>query len=99
MMKSLVKQMSKIKNYQKDSEVLKALGHPLRLRMIAGLISHGECNVKLIVEELKIPQSTVSQHLSILKSKEIIEARKEGVKTCYRVIDRRVCDIIRILEK
>jgi ArsR family transcriptional regulator len=91
--------MSKIKNYQKDSDVLKALGHPLRLKIIVGLISHGECNVKLIVEELKIPQSTASQHLGILKSKEIIESRKEGVKTCYRVVDQRVYDIIRILER
>ena len=89
----------KIKDYQKDSEVLKALGHPLRLRIIDGLISQGECNVKLIVEELKMPQATVSQHLGILKNTKIIESRKEGVKTCYRVVDQRVCDIIRILKE
>ena len=91
--------MNKIKDYQKDSEVLKALGHPVRLRIITGLVRHGECNVNLIVEELQIPQSTISQHLGILKSKGIIEARKEGVKTCYRVVDQRVYDIIRILAK
>lgn len=89
----------KIKDYRKDSEVLKALGHPIRLRIIDGLISHGECNVKLIVEELKMPQSTVSQHLGVLKNNEIIESRKEGIKTCYRVADQRVCDIIRILKQ
>ena len=86
-------------DYKKDSQVLKVLGHPTRLKIVVGLIKHGECNVNLIVEELKIPQSTVSQHLGILKSQEIIESRKEGVKTCYRVVDRRVHEIIKILEK
>ncbi len=90
--------MSKIKNYQKDSELLKVLGHPIRLKIVEGLINEGECNVNLIVEKLKIPQSTASQHLGLLRSRDIIEPRKEGVKTCYRVVDQRVHDIIRILE-
>ena len=46
-------------DYKKDSQVLKVLGHPTRLKIVVGLIKHGECNVNLIVEELKIPQSTV----------------------------------------
>ena len=89
--------MTEIKNYQKDSELLKVLGHPVRLKMVEGLINQGECNVKLMVEKLNIPQSTASQHLGLLRSQEIIEPRKEGVKTCYRVIDSRVQDIIKIL--
>lgn len=91
--------MSEIKDYQRDSELLKVLGHPIRLKIVVGLIKHGECNVKLMVEELKIPQSTASQHLGLLKSREIIESRKEGVKTCYRVVDQRVHEIIKILER
>ena len=59
-------------NFKEDSEILKALGHPVRLKMMCGLISNNECNVNKIVEELKIPQSTVSQHLSVLKNSGII---------------------------
>ncbi len=91
--------MSKSIDFQKDSEILKALGHPIRLRMIVGLIKHDECNVNMMVDELNIPQSTVSQHLGVLKNRGIIHPRKEGVKTCYSVIDNRVREIIEILTK
>jgi ArsR family transcriptional regulator len=84
-------------NFDKDSDILKALGHPVRLRMVCGLLRGDECNVNKMVEELCLPQSTVSQHLGILKSRGIIEPRKDGVKTCYHVIDERVKEIVDIL--
>lgn len=84
-------------NYEKESEILKALGHPIRLRMAEGLMRN-ECNVNKIVNALGIPQSTASQHLGILKSKGIVIARKEGVKTCYQVVDKRVKKILIMLK-
>ena len=83
--------------YQKISETLKAIAHPVRLRIVQGLMVN-ECNVGTIVKKLGLPQSTVSQHLSILKSRGIITPRKEGVKTCYVVVDMYVRGIIGILE-
>ena len=83
-------------DYEKESEILKALGHPIRLKMVEGLINN-ECNVNKIVDVLNIPQSTASQHLGILKSRGIVIARKEGVRTCYRVVDKRVRSIVQIL--
>lgn len=83
-------------NYEKDSDILKALGHPIRLRIVEGLIHHDECNVNTIVEELKLPQSTISQHLKLLKNAGIITPRNDGVKKCYRVIDERTKEIIKI---
>ena len=85
-------------NYEKESEVLKALGHPIRLRMIEGLLNN-ECNVNKIMDVLNIPQSTASQHLGILKNKGIVMARKEGVRTCYKVIDERVREILNIFKR
>ncbi len=90
--------MSKSIDFNKDSEILKAIGHPVRLKMICGLITEYECNVTKMVRKLGLPQSTVSQHLAILKNKGIIKPRKNGVKTCYDVIDKRVQDIIKILK-
>lgn len=84
--------------YEKDGELLKALGHPVRLRMVEGLLNH-ECNVNKIAGVLKLPQSTVSQHLSILKSRGIVQMRKDGVKTCYRVVDARVSGLMKVLKK
>ncbi|MDD4956869.1 MAG: metalloregulator ArsR/SmtB family transcription factor [Candidatus Omnitrophica bacterium] len=82
---------------EKDSDILKAMAHPVRLRMIRGLLAH-ECNVNSIVGELGLPQSTVSQHLAILKSRGIIAAKKDGVRTCYRVIDKRVAALVKVLD-
>ena len=87
-----------IADYTIQSELLKALAHPVRLRMVEGLISN-ECNVNKIVDKLKLPQSTVSQHLSILKSRGVVKARKEGLKSCYKVVNPEVLEIVRILGK
>jgi len=83
-------------NYEKVSETLKALAHPARLKMVAGLIKN-ECNVGHIQKVLGLPQSTISQHLRVLKNAGIIKGRREGNKTCYRVIDERVRKIIEII--
>ena len=81
---------------QELSEILKALGHPARLKIVEGLILH-PCNVSEIVEGLGLPQSTVSQHLGVLKNHGIISPRKEGVQTCYLVSDKRVRRIVKML--
>jgi ArsR family transcriptional regulator, arsenate/arsenite/antimonite-responsive transcriptional repressor len=91
--------LSRSINIKHDSDILKALGHPVRLKMVFGLIENYECNVNKMVEELKLPQSTVSQHLAILKNKGIIAFRKEGVKACYKVVDKKVLQIIELLKK
>ena len=86
------------KKYLKYSEVFKALGHPVRLKIVDGLLSH-TCNVGEIVEGLGLPQSTVSQHLGILRNRGIITPEKYGVKTCYMVSDPKVRRIIDCLNK
>jgi ArsR family transcriptional regulator, arsenate/arsenite/antimonite-responsive transcriptional repressor len=85
------------RDYEKDSEMLKALGHPARLKMVQGLLQGDECNVGKIVRRLKIPQSTASQHLKVLKNTGVIAFRKEGVQVCYRVVNERARKIIDIL--
>jgi len=80
-------------NYEKVGETLKALAHPARLKMVAGLLQD-ECNVAQIQKVLGLPQSTISQHLRTLKNAGIIKGRKEGTKICYRVIDVRVRKIV-----
>lgn len=85
-------------DFEKNSDILKALGHPVRLQIVAGLSSGSECNVNTIVEKLNIPQSTVSQHLGILKSRGILTCRKKGVETCYFLADERIKKILADLE-
>ena len=85
-------------NYEKVSETLKALSHPARLKMVVGLLKD-ECNVAQIQKVLGLPQSTISQHLRVLKNADIIKGRREGTKTCYRVIDARVRKIVQMIKR
>lgn len=75
----------KEQDFTRESEILKVLGHPVRLKIVAGLMSQS-CNVKKIWECLGLPQATVSQHLALLKNKDIISGRREGVEVFYQVI-------------
>ena len=72
------------RQYASEAEVLKILGHPIRLKIVAGLCTQ-ECNVKHIWECLGLPQATVSQHLALLKNKGIIVGKREGVEVHYSV--------------
>jgi len=88
--------------YRDESELLKAFAHPVRLQIIEllllGLHIEG-CSVNSIQKKLGIPQSTISQHLQILRNKGIIDGSKTGVQVCYKVIDKRVVKILQILKK
>jgi ArsR family transcriptional regulator len=82
--------------YDREAEILKVLGHPVRLKIVAGLLSEA-CNVKKIWECLGLPQATVSQHLALLKNKGIIEGRRNGVAVYYSVVSVRARQIIEAL--
>lgn len=87
----------KDKVYSKEAEILKVLGHPIRLKIVAGLCTR-ECNVKHIWECLGLPQATVSQHLALLKNKGIIEGTREGVEVHYAVVSPLVRRLMEIIE-
>lgn len=75
------------------AEILKVLGHPLRLCIVAGLLGK-ECNVSTMQECVQLPQPVISQHLAILKSKGIIKGERRGKEIVYGVSDPRVKGII-----
>ena len=83
---------------EKLAEILKALGHPTRVKIVKYLADGEKC-VKEIWQEIGVPQPTVSQHINILKNAGIISYRKDGVKTCYRVEMPVVIEILKLLEK
>jgi len=83
----------KDKKFISEADVLKVLGHPIRLKIVAGLCTR-ECNVKHIWECLGLPQATVSQHLALLKNKGIIEGKRDGVEVHYSVVNELAKKII-----
>jgi ArsR family transcriptional regulator len=84
--------------YEQTSTVLKALAHPDRLTIVAGVMKN-ECNVGEIQENLGLPQSTVSQHLRILRDAGVIKGRNEGTKRCYKVINDLARTIVTHMEE
>ena len=50
-------------NIEEYAEILKALGHPVRLKIVCGLMRKDNCSVNIMAEKLNISQPVVSQHL------------------------------------
>ncbi|GAA3330652.1 hypothetical protein GCM10020331_084090 [Ectobacillus funiculus] len=62
------------------------------------MITNGPTNVTSMYEEFKMPQSTISQHLSKLKSaKKIISGTRKGLEIYYEVVDDRAKSILSTL--
>lgn len=61
----------------------KALGHPARVRIMRLLTRRSTCICGDIVEELDLAQSTVSQHLKVLKDAGLIRGEVDGPRVCY----------------
>ena len=63
----------------------KALGHPARVQIVRFLLSRDSCMCGDIVEHLPLAQSTVSQHLKMLKDSGLIRGTIDGPRICYCV--------------
>lgn len=62
-----------------------ALAHPVRVRIVRILLQRETCICGEIVDEIPLAQSTVSQHLKILKESGIVQGEIDGPKVCYCV--------------
>ncbi len=60
-----------------------AVAHPARVRILRLLISRQTCVCGEIVDQLPLAQSTVSQHLKILKQSGLVQGEVDGPKVCY----------------
>jgi ArsR family transcriptional regulator len=74
--------------------MLKALGHPARLHIIQFLSTVTTCFCGDIVQQLPLAQSTVSQHLKILKEAGLVQGEIDGPRTCYW-LDRNALAIVK----
>lgn len=60
-----------------------ALAHPARVRIVRVLLSRTSCMCGEIVDEMPLAQSTVSQHLKILKETGLVQGEIDGPRVCY----------------
>lgn len=89
--------MTQDKDIDRASRSLKAMSHPLRLKILCTL-GDQEVSVQDIVDSVGTSQSNISQHLAILRDKGILAARKDANKVFYRVSDHRTLRLISMMQ-
>ena len=72
-------------NAERLANMLKALGNPVRFQIMQTLAERQACITGEIVETTPLAQSTVSQHLKVLREAGLIRGEIEGPATCYCV--------------
>ncbi|PIQ81573.1 MAG: transcriptional regulator [Candidatus Omnitrophica bacterium CG11_big_fil_rev_8_21_14_0_20_64_10] len=80
--------------YKIKADFLKALSHPVRLKIIEAL-KHGERSVGSLVKELGVEQSSLSRHLLALRDAGILQSRQERTTVYYSIRDHDVFQVLR----
>lgn len=90
--------MADDEDIERASRSLKAMSHPLRLKILCTL-GEEEVSVQEIVEHVGTSQSNISQHLAILRDKGILASRKDANRVYYRVSDSRTLKLIGMMRE
>lgn len=80
-------------NMEEASRSLKAISHPLRLKILC-VLGKGELSVQDILKTVGTTQSNVSQHLCLLKDKGVVKSRKDANRVFYSVKDETIKKIL-----
>ena len=80
-------------NVEDASRSLKAISHPLRLKILC-VLDNGEMSVQEILKTVGTTQSNVSQHLCLLKDKGIVRSRKDANRVFYSLDNETVKKIL-----
>ena len=83
-------------NIDCTADVLKAIAHPTRLKLLCALNSR-ELSVQTLVEETGTTQSNISQHLSVLKERGIVTSRRDTTRIYYRIRDKELLQLITLM--
>ena len=97
--------MARIRQLRNDAkraahiaEVLRAVAHPLRIRIVAVLCA-GEETVGALAERVEAPQPIVSQQLRILRAQRLVTATRVNGFSRYRIAEPALHDLVGCMEK
>jgi len=82
---------------ERVAQVARALGHPARIRILRLLAEQDACMGGEIFAELPLAQSTISQHLAVLKEAGLIKATPQGTRMLYCIADEPLAELVRAL--
>ena len=80
------------------AEIFQALAHPTRLAILEQL-RDGELPAGKLIERLGVEQANISQHLAVLRSKQIVVNRKEGNQVFYSLRSPLLKDVLNIMRR
>lgn len=80
------------------ARALKSIAHPLRLKILC-VVGNREVCVQEIVATVGTSQSNISQHLAILREKDILATRKDANRVYYRVADQRTLQLVGMMRE
>jgi|WetSurMetagenome_2_1015567.scaffolds.fasta_scaffold142616_2 DNA-binding transcriptional ArsR family regulator len=81
------------------ASMLRAMAHPMRIAIVELLTNSKRLTVTEIYERLKIEQASASHHLNILKSKGLLDSKREGKMIFYSLKHNRLTEIIECLDR
>lgn len=79
------------------AEVLKAIGHPIRIRIVA-ILCEGEQHVNGLAERLGVQQAIVSQQLQILRTRKLVAVTRDKGFSKYRIAEPQLHELVRCME-
>lgn len=80
------------------ADIFQALGHPTRIAIIE-LLEQGELSAGTLIEKLGMEQANVSQHLAVLRGKQIVVNRKVGNQVFYSVRDPIILKVLALMRR
>lgn len=78
----MTEQAEPTEQWRESAELLRVLGHPLRLALLADLVQGPRC-VTDLQQLLNARQANISQHLAVLRQARLVDFREEGNTRCY----------------
>ena len=82
---------------RESSETLRAIAHPLRLKIIELLQLNKQLTVTEIHQQLDVEQAVASHHLRILKNKRVVDLERSGKNSMYFLANPAFYEIVRIM--
>ena len=90
--------IDKQEHIETAARALKAIAHPLRLKILC-VVGEQEACVQEIVDQVGTSQSNISQHLAILRDKDVLSTRKDANRVFYRVSDQRTLQLVAMMRE
>jgi DNA-binding transcriptional ArsR family regulator len=84
---------------EKAAEIMRAMAHPLRMKIMAFIDKNKNVHVNKIYNTLGLEQSITSQHLRILRSVDIVKTKREGKFIFYSLNYEKIAKVLQMMEK